>query len=233
MTTILAVETATPSGGIALFRDGAMLAVHRFERVRPASETLIPAIKMMLDQNEIMVSDLDKMAVSIGPGSFTGLRVGLTAVKTLGVFQGVPVVPVPTLMGMAHAVGQTDKVVGAILDARKKEVFGAYFRVSDKIERLTDDEVLPVKEFLVKCPGDETLLVGNGIAEYGEEIAGSGVKCEFAAESLWEPSPEAIGKLVHNENLPELSGDEVMKLSPVYIRRSEAELNWKKRHGSS
>jgi len=223
------VETSVVDGGIAVFDSDRMLAMERFDREIPASARLIPAIELLLSQLQLSLEQLDGFAVSIGPGSFTGLRVGLTAVKTLARFLDRPVIPVPTLMALAVSAGEQDDPVGAILDARKGEVFGAYFRVGADTSRITPDRVLPIETFIENRPSERICLVGNGIREYRERIDATGVLHSTVPEMHWEPSPEWVGRLAVRLTGETVTGNDLFKLAPVYIRRSEAEIHWDRR----
>ncbi|MCD4653552.1 tRNA (adenosine(37)-N6)-threonylcarbamoyltransferase complex dimerization subunit type 1 TsaB [bacterium] len=170
-------------------------------------------------------------AVSIGPGSFTGLRVGLTAVKTMAYFLKKPIIPVSTLMSLALAAGPVDIPVAAILDARKDEVFGAYFSVGNSLKRLTKDCVLPIEEFIKNRPADHIHLIGNGIAEYKDRIERMDIIFSESPENVWEPSPVTIGRIAIQYDVKTIDGEAIFRLAPVYLRRCQAELNWEKKFG--
>lgn len=226
---LLAVETSVIAGGVALFEGDRMLRLDTFDSRTPASARLVPAIKTLLEQENLTLQDLDAFAVSIGPGSFTGLRVGLTAVKTLASFLEKPVIPVPTLMALALGAGKCDVPVGAILDARKGEVYGAYFSIGPGVTRLTEDRVLPVEAFIEAKPGNRICLVGNGLREYRDRIDATGADYTSMDEAYWEPSPEQVGSAAIHLDLERIEGSGLFSLTPVYIRRSEAEIHWRKR----
>ncbi|MBN1297616.1 tRNA (adenosine(37)-N6)-threonylcarbamoyltransferase complex dimerization subunit type 1 TsaB [bacterium] len=230
MTVILAVETSGVRGGVALSVDGRLRQVIRFDRDSPASMQLIPAIDTILARDNRSLNSVDEFAVSIGPGSFTGLRVGLTAVKTLAYFCRKPVKKIPTLMALAVAAGPSDKPIVAMLDARKGEVYGAIFRVGDSIERLTPDRVVSVETLLAYTPLQPLHLTGDALRVYRDRIFAIQQPYTEAPEAVWDPSPEAVAWLAETTMDSAMTDMELFQLAPVYIRRSEAEINWETKH---
>lgn len=228
---MLAVETSTRFGGVALFKGNETLQIRAFGPDRPASENLIPYMRDMLNASSVALADVSAFAVSIGPGSFTGLRVGLSAVKTLAHHLDTPVFPVPTLYALAMAAGPKSCPVAAVMDARKGEIYGAYFSTEGSVRRLCDDVVMPVETFLAQSGSENLFIIGDGIQAYRHEIGRSSIQVTFAAPEICHPSPEFTGLSVFTGGIRPVTGEDIFKLAPVYLRKSEAEVNWEKRFG--
>jgi tRNA threonylcarbamoyladenosine biosynthesis protein TsaB len=229
----LAVETSTRYGGIALFDEETMVHIRRFHPNQPGSEHLIPAIKEILAQESLSPSELTAIAVSVGPGSFTGLRVGLTAVKTMAYHLDVPVIPVSSLEALALSAGPQINPVAAILDARKGEIYGAFFTVSDKTIRLTDDVVMKIDHFFQLIPAQSVYIIGDGIAAYRSFLEELPATFIMAQQEKWYPSPEFVGRLAIAHEARLLTGQQLFNLTPAYLRASEAEERWEKKFGST
>ena len=228
----LAIETSTRDGGIALFHNDNLEQLRRFRPDQPASEYLIPAIDEVIQAVSITPENLSAIAVSIGPGSFTGLRVGLAAAKTMGLRLDVPILAVSSLQVLAMNAGSVEHPVGAILDARKGQIYGAWFRICGPgIERLSADAVMTIEAFLAACPGEAGLLVGEGVTPYRDRIVAAGSGCVISAESHPYPLPERTGLLALRGHGMEYRKEQIHQLIPVYLRRSEAEENWERKFG--
>jgi len=225
---ILAIETSTTMGSVAVCEDERPLAEVSIETGKRHGERLIEMAGFIMERLEMGPSDMEAYAVSIGPGSFTGLRTGLAMVKGLWLANRRPVVSVPSLMALAAGAGDTEGPVLAALDARKGEVFAALFKCDGRggVERMTDDAALSPERLAELLPerSGKILVTGDGIAKYRDEImavlpAGS----RAAPQWKWKPRASwvaalAAGRLCRGES------DEVESLVPVYLRHSEAEL---------
>src|SRR5713226_2055195 len=141
---LLGVESATLSGGVALLDGDRLLGEITLNIAITHSERLLSAVDRLLADCGLAPSDLEGLAVSVGPGSFTGLRVGLATVKGLAMALGLPVAPVPTLDALACNLPFADATVCPLLDARKGEVYCSLYRWrEDRMERQCDYLALP------------------------------------------------------------------------------------------
>ncbi len=230
MTWLLAIETSTRYGGLALFNHEKLLQTSMFSPEKPASEYLVPNIQEMLVKECITEQDLSSVAVSIGPGSFTGLRVGLTAAKTMAWQLKIPVYTVSSLMALAASSDVVSQPVAAIMDARRKEVYGAYFYVQSALKRVTEDMVMKLDDFLGLAPVSGIHVIGDAILVYKNNLDRHHLQITFADKSLCYPSPVYVGKLVFQNMARTSSGKDIFGISPVYLRQSEAEINWDRKH---
>lgn len=245
---IVGIDTATRAGSVALIRQGdrgapeRMAEVAHEEELRHA-ETLLPAIDRCLERAGCALGEVSGYAVSIGPGSFTGLRVGLSTAKGLAFATGAWLVGVPTLEAYATAAAQTGAgPVYVCLDARKGEVYAALFAADrrGRVERLLDDAVeKPVAaiERLRPCLGDRdaTLrVVGDGAARYPEEIVGALERDRVVEVAPQSPSGRgfAVAEL-GGERFRATGPDDAAYLAPRYLRASEAELKLRERRAAA
>ncbi len=229
---ILGIETATRTGGVAIVSEGAVLAEYTLNIEVTHSERLMSTVDRVLKDTGISMASLDGFGVSIGPGSFTGLRIGLSTVKGLAFTTGKPVAAVPTLKALAWNTPHARYPVCPLLDARKKEVYAALYHY-DGQELIQDlpETVLPLAELADRIAG-EVLFTGEGArlftADIGRLFAG---RAHFAPRSATVPSAASVAEIALDMiSVGRQTGPD--GLSPMYIRRPEAELAWEKRERS-
>lgn len=221
---ILALETSTPAGGVALL-DGDRLIAEYTLSVRAAhSERLMATVDRLLSDSGWEIRTLEGLAVSIGPGSFTGLRIGVSTAKGLALALGIPLVGVPTLDALAAALPHAADPVCPILDAKKGEVYASLFHW--EAGRMVRDW-----EYLALSPADlcsrlsgPVIFVGDGVAAFEKFLSEAlGPRARFAPPARRLPSAACVAQLGHSRLL---SGEvvEPATLIPLYIRPSEAEL---------
>ncbi len=172
---ILGIDTSTPIGSVALIDDDNIVAEHTLNIVQAHSSRLMPAIDTVLKWGDITPNDLDGCVVGIGPGSFTGIRIGVATAKSLCYAVDKPIVGVSTLEAIAYNLRWTNGVVCPILDARRSEIYGGVFHGGSEWQRLTDDLCLPIDAFLDKLdshvsPDSTVIFVGDGLATYGNTV---------------------------------------------------------------
>lgn len=230
---ILGIETATSCGSVSLSRGGIenfrLLTECIAEPDITHSRRLMGSVQWVMEAAGARWDDLDGIGVSIGPGSFTGLRIGLAAAKAMAMATGKPLLGVPTLAALALACSGADhgRLVGVLLDARKKEVYAGFFRLD------RDMGPVPVGAARVISPGellqqiDEPVtLVGPGVRAYGELFAGHAHITLFPG-FLSQPRAAYIGMLADRMLSKEICMDPATA-APLYVRASEAELSLSK-----
>ena len=223
---VLGVDTATTGGGIGIIDDEKVLAEYTFDAGDTPSAGLIPAIQTVLDQARLDLAALDAIAVSLGPGSFTGVRVGLSAVKGLSLAAGMPVLGVSTLDALAFQFPPTSTLICPFIDARKGEVYTALYkqREGGGLERLTPYQVLSPAALLSQLASHTTVFVGDGVEVYGEFIKGHlGERALFAPPEMRFLKGETVATL-GLERIKQGERDDIASLVPLYVRPSEAEL---------
>ena len=207
-----------------------MLASFHVSRGRRHGETLVPAIEFTCRQAEVALSEVSVVAVDIGPGLFTGLRVGVATAKALAMGLRVPMIGLSSLDLLAFAVRQTSRLIGAVIDARRHEVFYALYRsVPGGVQRLGPPQVSSAAELSseLMAMNEEALLVGDGAHRYASAFAD--VRgADIAEVGFAHPSAAALVELAHPHALREEFVPH-WELQPVYLRKSDAELNWERR----
>jgi tRNA threonylcarbamoyladenosine biosynthesis protein TsaB len=232
---ILGIDCATSIASAALVRSGQVLADVIYPpggsdlgRRAGHAEILLPLIESVLERTGRALGDLRGIALTVGPGSFTGVRIGLSTVQGLVYGSGIPTEGISTLWANARRVIGRDGLVCPLLDARKGEVYTALFRRDGQaLARLAPDAVLPVEEALervqVRAGGEPCLFIGDGVQRYDGAIrAAAGDRFRPAEEGRY-PSAAAAAALLGELRLRVAEPRSVSGLTPVYLRRSEAE----------
>ncbi len=221
---LLAIETSTMTGGIAIMDDDNFIAESRLNVRVTHSERLMKEIDYILGRAGISLSDIDVFAISIGPGSFTGLRVGLSTVKGLVYGSDKKIVSVSTLEALAHCLPFCKYPLCPIIDARKKEVYAAIFKwQNDCLIKIMDEQTIKV-DILASSITEKTIFLGDGVFLYKERLeALINDKAIFAPPQNLSPSPATVaylGMMKAKEGL----FDDPVTLLPRYMRRAEAEM---------
>ncbi len=224
---ILAVDTATKSCSVAVIDGDTLLAESTSLTGQTHSRHLLNIIDTVLGQAGLKIAQLDGFAVSIGPGSFTGLRIGISSVKGLAFSLNKPVVGVSSLQTLAFQCRQNPYLICPIIDARKKEVYFCHYRFKKGyLEKESQERVASPTE-AVRGIREPCVFVGNGAKLYQELIStGLGGLAHFAAASQDTIQASAVAWL----SLPRFKRqetDDVRLLVPHYIRKSDAQLNMK------
>jgi len=184
------------------------------------------SVQWVMEAAGVEWKDIAGIGVSIGPGSFTGLRIGLAAAKAIAMATGKPLIGVPTLQALALTCGgRTDaRTVGVLLDARKKEVYAGFFKPDTRKGMVLEGNpvVLPPQKFLQQIQKPVT-LVGPGVTAYQDIFAGHD-HIDFFPDYLATPRAAFVGMLAA-QMLAEGKNDDPASLAPLYVRASEAELN--------
>ncbi len=216
---ILAIETATPHGSVALVRGDEVLGELVLPPGRQMSATLLPAVM------ELMAGRVPaRVAVSAGPGSFTGLRVGMAAAKGFCFGWGVPLVPVPTLHALAHRFPLEGTTICPVLDARKKEVYAGLFRwEAGRCGRLCPDMAVAPEALPARLPPGPILFCGDGAAPFGPLFRERlGLRAGFPAPGDEFPRASSVGRLAALLG-PGGAQGACRSAVPAYLRASEAE----------
>jgi len=228
---VLGIDTSTSCGAVGLIDDGEVLSDILLNIPVTHSERLLGAIEFVLREARCSIGDVDGWAISLGPGSFTGLRIGVSTVKGLAFATGKPVAGVSSLDALASQVSPTPYLICPILDARKKEVYTAFYRYEkgDSLRRHSDDQALRPED-LVKKIKELTIFIGDGVRTYRDFLL-------YSLPSL-ATFPAAPLRVSHGSTVAKL-GFELLKkgehlnvstFSPIYIRPSEAEMKWQETH---
>ena len=220
---ILGIDTSTPIGSVALIDGDNLVAEHTLNIVQAHSSRLMPAIDGILKWSDSTADTLDGCAVGIGPGSFTGIRIGVATVKSLCYALDKPIVGVSTLEAIAYNLRWTNGIICPLLDARRSEVYGAIFEGGAEWKRLSEDLCLPIDAFLdhfdTHTSSNHTInFVGDGLATYGEAVRERlGERVHFADPIFNVPRGATIAHL-GKQRLQKDDIDDYWTLVPNYVR---------------
>ncbi len=218
---ILALEASAKAASVALMQDETVLAQYSQCCGLTHSRTLLPMVEDMLKNTEKKISDLDLIAVSHGPGSFTGIRIGVSTVKGLAWAADKKCVGVSTLAAMAWHGVAVGGLVCPVMDARRSQVYNALFEIKDgRPMRLCEDRAIALSELAeeLKKLDREAFLVGDGAEISYEYLSSVGVKCRIAPQNLVYQSAWGVG--MESAYCEAGSADDLL---PVYLRLSQAE----------
>ena len=224
---VLSLETTGFTGGVAILKDDEVLGEIITGSKLTYSRRLLKAIKYLLNELEVDWSQIDLIAVSLGPGSFTGLRIGVSTAKGLCLSTGAEIIGVPTLDIMAYNLLPYSGIICPMIDARKKQVYICCYRADGfEIDKLTSFKVIEPKVLIDIIPTDEDVLfLGTGLNLYKKELEKSfGKRALFAPQYLWHPRPQMCG-IIGRKLYLDGKRDDPLSITPLYLRLSEAEEN--------
>jgi tRNA threonylcarbamoyladenosine biosynthesis protein TsaB len=224
---ILGIESATVQVGCAIGGHEGVLASAHSSRGKRHAENLTPTIDFVRRQARVSLTEISVVAVDLGPGLFTGLRVGVASAKALAHALRVPMIGVSSLDLLAFPVRFSPRLIVAAIDARRGELFYAFYRqVPGGVQRLSGYQVGSPDDLASEllASREECLLVGDGPIRYREVFEGL-TRVEIAEHGQAYPSASSLVQLAHAQALRE---DFVRpwELRPLYLRKPDAEINW-------
>ncbi len=220
---ILSLDTSTLVSTCSLIENDKVIGEYSLSRDMSHSEKLVPMIKSLLDELEIKIKDIDLFAVATGPGSFTGLRIGLATIKAFAHVLDKPVVGVSSLEALAYNLPY-NKIVVPMMDARRNRVYTAIYKFEDELVNIMEAQAIDIDVFLDELDSyDEVLVNGDGSLVYKDKIKerlGKKVKFATAANNYSRASSVAeLAKFKYEAGYV----DDFYSLTPDYLRVSQAE----------
>lgn len=216
----LAIDTSTRQGSLALFQGDELIAAQWLDSSLPTTQVITPALKQLVEEAGWKPGDLELVAVSQGPGSFTGLRIGVITAKTIAYVASAATIGVNTLGAIAARCSENVSRLHVVMDAQRNELFhGLYQRDDSGVYReLSETRILDRDAFLeTLVPGES--ITGPGLKNRHQQVP-EGVR--VVDESYWMPSAEAVGRIAIAQFRAGISHD-FWKLNPNYYRKSAAE----------
>ena len=226
---VLGIESAGMVGGVALVDDSRVLAETIFEKGMVHGREIAPTVDEICRKTGVALRDLDLVAVDVGPGSYTGLRVGLAAGKALAFALGCSILGVASLDALAAAAASQapkDATICAAVDARWNQIYGALYRGGDPPRRITDFFVEEPDAFLRRVPTG-AFVVGNALDKYRDRFLAAGT--QVSNGELRHPKPSVIARLAAMRRAAGETAD-AASLVPLYLRTTEAEQKLKKKN---
>lgn len=231
---VLGIETSTQQTTVALGTEQETVAALRLGGPQASHDLLMAGLVQLLGWSGLELAGIGGIAVSLGPGLFTGMRVGIATAKTLAQSLTVPIVGLASLDVLAFQARYARRLICAVIDAKRGEVFHAFYRpVPGGVARETDFQVDRPDGLAAELAarGEDVLLVGNGGLVYRRELEREAGRVEFASAALAYPLAEALVELA----VPRFEREEydrLEELEPHYVRKSDAEIAWDQRRGT-
>jgi len=221
---ILAFDTTTMSGSVALLDGTCLIGEVSSEAGLSHSERLLASVDFLLKKNGLKIEDMDGFAVAAGPGSFTGIRIGLSTVKAFAFASGKPVASVSGLEALAWKLRDGPaRLAAPAVDAKKGEIYAALFEAGKKgLKEIIPQGAYPPDAFLARLPGRRIIhFLGSGVRIYGDKISAYlGDKARFSSRSLFIAAE--VG-LIGYAKLRMGQAVDFKALEPIYFRGSQAE----------
>ena len=223
---ILAFDSTAKAASVAVCDDDKLLALYNIDNGLTQSELLLPMAENMLKSLKLTFSDVDLLACAVGPGSFTGVRIGVALVKGIAFGRNIPCVAVSTLDELAENLAGLDGIIVPCMDARRGQVYTATYRGKDgKLEKLTDDRAMAISELadeLKEYANEPIYLSGDGYDVAKRGLCAAGVKVCDTPELLIVENAYSIAKIAKRKyDTGEYMTD--LEIAPTYLRMPQAE----------
>lgn len=221
---VLGIDTSTLMTTCAVMEDENLLGEFSLSLDMSHSEALVPMIRQLMDNLRLRISDIDLFAVASGPGSFTGLRIGLATAKSFAHVTGKPLVGVSSLETLSMALPY-QPVVAAMMDARRDRVFAGVYSMEEYPEELLSPDAIPVDELIGYLRGLDRhiILIGDGAVVYKDQFRSAlGEKAVFAPGHLNLSSGSAVCRL-GSRKYREGHTEDLFIMAPDYLRDSQAQ----------
>ena len=221
---VFGIDTCCMAATAALVSDDRLVAQVIQNNKKTHSQRIMPLIEQMLEQAEISMADIDCFAAACGPGSFTGVRIGVATVKAMAHAVQKPCVSVSTLHALANNVSCFDGIICPIMDARRNQVYNALFK-GGKLERITEDRAIAIDELLAELQNTngKIIFLGDGLPVFEKEIQDTlGDRAVFAQKMQRMNLAASVAEIGYEKMV---LGDttDYGELIPQYLRLSQAE----------
>jgi len=230
---ILGIDTSTKFCNLGLIEDEDVLIECTINGLKKKhSSILVPAIKDLLKTIDLKMEEINGIAVSMGPGSFTGLRIGLCVAKGLCYARSLPLLGIPTLDAMAFPLKEIPYLICPVLESKKDEIYDVVFRGGDSLHRVTDYKCEDIQSLLVRLSPlkEKIVFLGDGIKKYQDIIKEKIGKDILFIDSQLNLSVATSIAFLGLNKLKKGEEDDVSTLSPFYLRKSKAEIIWEKKY---
>jgi len=222
---VLALDTSAAAASAAVVKDGLLIGEITIRNGKTHSQKVIPMINQLLGMLDYKPKDLDLLAVANGPGSFTGLRIGVVTIKAMAYALNIPVAEVSTLMALAYTVNETEGLVCPIMDARNRQVYTGLYKISDdSVSVLEEDSGIAIDELMsvLKKYDLPVHFVGDAVPLYRNYITEQGINARFAPDSIFTHRAASVAYLAW---LMQKEGKvtDAFRAKANYLRKSQAE----------
>jgi tRNA threonylcarbamoyladenosine biosynthesis protein TsaB len=222
---ILALDTSGSAATAAVSIDGYMIGELTIRNGKTHSQKVIPMIQSLLAMLDLKPADIHLLSVANGPGSFTGLRIGVVTMKAFAYALNIPLVEVPTLMALACTLGETDGLVCPMMDARNRQVFTGIYQIDgDTVSARHQDCGIPIEELarIVKELDAPIRFVGDAVPLYQDFLTEQKIAASFAPDGLHTHRAASVARLAWFMHQKGAAAD-AFSAVPNYLRKSQAE----------
>lgn len=225
---ILGIDTSTMAASVAVIEDNQLVCEYTINTKKTHSQKLMSMIENMLKESDLNINDIDLIGICVGPGSFTGLRIGMATAKAIAHVNNIPIVGVTSLEMLAANMNLCDKKICSILDAQRNQVYTAKFEyIGNRLVQINDTDILEIDKLIneISSSEDDYILIGEAVYKYEEKLKD--------IENISIPSPShnvtkasslcsiALEKYNQGENI-----ESCYTINPMYIRKSQAEVQY-------
>lgn len=232
---ILSIESSTSSASCAILEEDKLLGEVNLNGKKQHSVILMHLIDNLLKDLKLSLDDIDAFAVSSGPGSFTGLRIGMATAKGLASATNKPFIGVSSLDALAFNLAYTDGIVCPIIDALRDNVYTALYSFKNgKLERLTDYMAIHIDDLISTIKNgnyDSVSFIGDAIPKFKEKLSSSFEKVNFAPNNVNLARASSLGELGLSR-IKEGLADDPLTFAPIYLRKSQAEREYEEKMGT-
>lgn len=231
---ILSLDSSSESASCALLEDNKLLGEITFNYKKQHSVIIMPIIDSLLKNTETDITDIDGFVISKGPGSFTGLRIGMATIKGLSQGLNKPLTSVSSLDALAYNLAFSDGIICPIMDALRNTVYTSIYKFeNNKLIRLCDYMAIHIDELIekVKEYNCKVTFIGDGTYKLKQHLIDnlSGANLNFAPTHLNLVKASSLGELGLN-SLNEGTAENIFALSPIYLKKSQAEREYEEKH---
>ena len=220
---ILSADTSSAKFGVSITDNLKVIDTFKAKELNMHSSDLIPEIDKLLSKNSINIKDIDAFCVGLGPGSFTGLRIGLTTMRGLSFALSKPIIGIPSIDAIAINVKEFNDKISVLIDAKQNKLYYRdYIIKNNKIIPKTKILLVTREEFIKKSKPD-TLFIGDGVGLIKSDIVDKHKGAKFALSDLWYPEADTIAMLGF-ERLKKRKKDNLFTLNPLYIYPKECQV---------
>ena len=228
---ILGIDTSSMATSICVIEDNKLICEYTVNTKKTHSQKLMPMIENMLNISDININEIDLIAICEGPGSFTGLRIGMSTVKAIAHANNLPIVSVNSLEVLAGNMNLCDKNICSILDAQRTQVYyGKYKFYNDEIVELQNIDVIEIDELLEELSNsdDEWILLGEAVYKYEDKIKNMD-NISIAASSHNVNKASSLCSIAMNKYNKNIDIYDCYTVNPTYIRKSQAEVEYEEK----
>lgn len=225
---ILGIDTSTMAASVAVIEDNKLICEYTINTKKTHSQKLMPMIEDMLKKSELSIKEIDLIGICVGPGSFTGLRIGMATAKAIAHINNLPIIGVTSLEMLAANMNLCDKKICSILDAQRDQVYTAKFEYKDsKLVQIEDNDVIEIDKLIgdIASKEEEYILIGEAVYKYEEKLKNiSNIFIPAGSHNATKASSlcsVALEKYKNNEDI-----ETCYTINPMYIRKSQAEVQY-------